>query len=982
MEINKVKILAIDDNYDNLIVLRALLNEAFPLAELITAQSGTAGIKLCHEQRPDLILLDIVMPIMDGYDVCRTLKNNEVLKIIPIVMVTAARTGREDRIKAIDAGADGFLTKPLDESELVAQVRAMLKIKESEDRKLDEKERLETLVKERTEALLAELSERKKAEKKLQTSYLHLEQSKQDTLNLMKDLEKEIEERKKIELSQNETNRKYSEAQRIAHIGSWEENLLTGESQWSNEMYYIYGVAPGSPIFWSEVKQCLPPDDLARLDLTVEIALKESKTYNVDYKILHPVLGVIYIHDECEVVRDEQGIPIGIIGTSHDITDRKLIENALKESEEHFQMLFDNAPVSYQSLDFDGNFLAVNETWLELLGYSREEVIGKWFGDFLATEYKEAFRQLFPLFKAWGKVHSEFEMVKKDGKTIFAAYDGKIGHTVTGEFKQTHCVINDVTEQRRKENELKQIYEFNNSLLNTIPFGMNIVDDNGTILFQNEIFKCYFGNNTIGKKCRDLHSDKNFDFTDCPLQKNLEAGETMLCEAIAIQGGKTFGVNHIGMIYKGKKAMLEIFQDVTERRRAELIQKVLYSISYAVLTTKDVEEFSTFIIKQLSLLIDTTNLRIIFYDKDTDILTSQYYADQRENITSWPAKKSLTGYLIKENRSLILTNDEIEALIRDEKIISMGIPCEIWLGVPLQEEGRAIGAFVLQNYEDVNAYTIKDLELLEFVSHQISIAIQRKKALQDLVVALAKAEESDRLKTAFLSNMSHEIRTPMNGILGFSELLDDDDISSEERRKFLDIINSNGQHLLSIINDILDIARIDSDQLVVSKAPLNLHHMLDVLWVSYENTKISMGKEHITIMLEKGLDDDHCILVSDDVRLRQILYNLLGNALKFTKTGYIKFGYTLINNMLQFYVEDTGIGISKENQSLVFERFRQEEETYTRQFGGTGLGLSISKKLVEMLGGEMWMISEQGVGSTFYFTIPYVNSLQNTENES
>jgi signal transduction histidine kinase len=142
-----------------------------------------------------------------------------------------------------------------------------------------------------------------------------------------------------------------------------------------------------------------------------------------------------------------------------------------------------------------------------------------------------------------------------------------------------------------------------------------------------------------------------------------------------------------------------------------------------------------------------------------------------------------------------------------------------------------------------------------------------------------------------------------------------------------------------------------------------------------------MGKNHITFLLEKGLDDEHCILVSDDVRLRQILYNLLSNALKFTKTGYIKFGYTLINNMLQFYVKDTGIGISKGNQSLVFERFRQEEETYTRQFGGTGLGLSISKKLAEMLGGEMWMISEQGVGSTFYFTIPYVTSLQNIESE-
>jgi len=277
----------------------------------------------------------------------------------------------------------------------------------------------------------------------------------------------------------------------------------------------------------------------------------------------------------------------------------------------------------------------------------------------------------------------------------------------------------------------------------------------------------------------------------------------------------------------------------------------------------------------------------------------------------------------------------------------------------------------LQNYDDPNAYTRKDLELLEFISHQISIFIQRKKALQDLVAALEKAEESDKLKTAFLSNMSHEIRTPMNGILGFSELLDDDNLTSEERRKFLDIINTNGHHLLSIINDILDIARIDSNQLIVNNTDFNLHQMLDDIWVSYENSKISMGKEHIIFQLEKDLDDDNCTINCDDVRLRQILYNLLGNALKFTKTGFIKFGYKHLDGMLQFYVQDTGKGISLENQSLVFERFRQEEETYTRQFGGTGLGLSISKKLVELLGGEMWLESEQGVGATFYFTIPY-----------
>jgi PAS domain S-box-containing protein len=138
---------------------------------------------------------------------------------------------------------------------------------------------------------------------------------------------------------------------------------------------------------------------------------------------------------------------------------KEIAEKALRESEERFRMLFDKAPIGYQSLDFDGNFIEVNETWLEMLGYSREEVLGKWFGSFLAPDYVEPFRERFPLFKEWGKVHSEFSMVKKDGSTMNVAFDGRIGHTPDGKFKQTHCVLEDVTDLRLAETELKKKVE-------------------------------------------------------------------------------------------------------------------------------------------------------------------------------------------------------------------------------------------------------------------------------------------------------------------------------------------------------------------------------------------------------------------------------------------------------------------------------------------------------------------------------------------
>ena len=256
----------------------------------------------------------------------------------------------------------------------------------------------------------------------------------------------------------------------------------------------------------------------------------------------------------------------------------------------------------------------------------------------------------------------------------------------------------------------------------------------------------------------------------------------------------------------------------------------------------------------------------------------------------------------------------------------------------------------------------------QFINRDIT---ERKKIEETLIRAKENAEESDRLKTAFLNNMSHEIRTPMNGILGFTELLDDETLSQEERKQYINIINSNSLQLLSIINDIIDISKIHSKQLILNAVSFNLFDLLDELLITFEQEKILKDKTGIRLVLEQAFDENSSMILSDDVRIRQILNNLLSNAMKFTKTGFIKFGYKALEGKLLFFVQDTGKGVAKEKQSLIFERFRQEEDTYTREFGGTGLGLSISKGLVELLGGDMWLVSDEGIGTTFFFTIPY-----------
>ncbi|MCU4155914.1 response regulator [Carboxylicivirga sp. A043] len=243
---------------------------------------------------------------------------------------------------------------------------------------------------------------------------------------------------------------------------------------------------------------------------------------------------------------------------------------------------------------------------------------------------------------------------------------------------------------------------------------------------------------------------------------------------------------------------------------------------------------------------------------------------------------------------------------------------------------------------------------------------------EDLTLAKRKAEESDHLKTAFLSNMSHEIRTPMNAILGFSNLLSHPDISANEKEEFINLIRINGKNLLTLVEDIIDISKIDSGQLQIKNAPCKLHEILNQVYDSFQDDIKRRGLFNLKLYLKEGISDDNIRILSDEHRLQQILVNLVGNAVKFTERGFVEFGYTQEDDQfLRFYVKDTGIGLPKGKESEIFERFSKFNSDKERLYGGTGIGLSIAKHLVTLMGGEIWVESEPLVGTTFYFTIPY-----------
>ena len=235
-----------------------------------------------------------------------------------------------------------------------------------------------------------------------------------------------------------------------------------------------------------------------------------------------------------------------------------------------------------------------------------------------------------------------------------------------------------------------------------------------------------------------------------------------------------------------------------------------------------------------------------------------------------------------------------------------------------------------------------------------------------------KAQTADKLKSSFLANMSHEIRTPMNSIIGFSNLISSDDIPDNQKNEFAGYIKSSGELLINLIDDIIDIAKIEAGEIKIDKKECNIFKLFSELEYAFQDHISKSNKKHLKLLFHYDSPADLTIK-TDPYRLRQIISNLISNAIKFTETGSIEFGFKIKDaKTLELFVKDTGIGLSKDELNIIFERFKRTSKSEEKNIVGTGLGLAISKNLVELLGGDMWVKSNPGLGTTFYFTIPYL----------
>lgn len=405
-------------------------------------------------------------------------------------------------------------------------------------------------------------------------------------------------------------------------------------------------------------------------------------------------------------------------------------------------------------------------------------------------------------------------------------------------------------------------------------------------------------------------------------------------------------------------------------RRGELVQQVIVNIANSVDIAKDLSDLYSVINDELNRLIDATNLFIAIYDPANDQFQLPLQHDKlEESIPVIPAGKTLSRYLFTTNQAMLLKFDDIERMASEGLIERKGVPAQAWMGVPLRSESSIIGVLVVQNYENKDAYTNEDLELLKFVSNQIRISIDRKKSELELVDAKEKAIQSDKLKTSFLTNMSHEVRTPMNAIIGFSTLLNDEDISKDESMEYVSLIASNASILLRIIDNVIEVAKLEAGEVVLERKQFGINQLLVDLLEVFE--KSDARRPDVSVNISIAGSDEEYMLYNDPSRLMQMLSILIGNALKFTEEGSVDFGYKLIENKyIEFIIKDTGVGIPASQQVNIFERFRQADNSLTRKFGGTGLGLTIVKHLVDLMGGQIVLESEEGKGTLFRILLP------------
>jgi PAS domain S-box-containing protein len=832
----------------------------------------------------------------------------------------------------------------------------------------------------------------------------------------------DITERQQTEAALQKSEERFALVVDASEQGIWDWNVETNEvyysPQWKNQIGYSDHELKNEFDTWIEH---LHPDEKESCMNAVQSYLNHvTKHFFLEFRFRHKDGSYHWIHNKASSLRNKKGEVIRMFGTHIDITEQKQSEliiqekteeieaqnkefielnqellktntelNAAKqkteESEEKFRKTIEFSPIPIAVAKNNGEMLLLNKQFVNIYGYTLDELttIGKWF----ELAYPDEGYRNFVL-NDWSKeVENSIKnnIPVNDKEYLVTCKNGEVKTVAVSAYFEKDISIGlfqDITERKQAEKALtalRQIYEqiLEQSLAGYWDWDIPTGDE-----YLSPTFKKMFGYEDNEIENRAESWQKLIFAEDLPgvyekFNQHAESkGKIPFYSEVRYhhKNGSIVWVICTGKVIEwdddGKaKRMIGCHINITERKQAE---EALQLSNERLVEAQKIAKIG---------------------DWEANLFTDELYWSQTIfdifALDSKSFKPSVTAF-----RNAVHPNDRGLVLASEERSEQTGLHDVVHRIILPNGEIRFVHELAIRCMDDQGKLimlrgTVQDITelkkaelLLQEKSEQIEaknkeyqiVNQELNQSNSELIKAKEHAEESDRLKTAFLQNMSHEIRTPMNAIMGFSELLVDNYGNKSKLEKFSVIINQRCSDLLDIINDILDISKIESGQLSVNIEQCNIIELFTELNLFFKEYQKRIGKQQINFSLQFLSDKSFSIVQTDKLKLKQILINLIGNAFKFTENGSIHCGCKLNNNQLIFNVSDTGIGIPNDKHEVIFERFSQLHHASLKNIGGTGLGLSIAKGLTGLLGGKIWLESETEKGTTFYFSIPFIES--------
>jgi len=967
---NGINVLIVDDNSTNLQLLHAIVStEGYCV---ILSSSGREALDIVRSKSISIILLDVRIPDMDGFELCKQLKADPQTQDIPIIFISAFND-EQSILTGFQLGGVDFISKPFRKEEVLARLKNHLRLEGMRIQLLCKKIELEDI----NEQLEAEIKQRKLKEELMGKQIVSLTQPANSDSDINFSDLFNLEEIQKLQ-------DQFAKAMGVASIITNPDgspitnpsnfcrlcNDIIRKTQKGLEHCIYSDSALGVPNADGPIIQpCLSgglwdagssitidgvhianwvigqvrdqTQDVEKIKLYArEIGADEKDTLEA-FSEVTPMseerfrLVAEMLHT---VAQQMSQLAYQNIQQARNINDRKQTEKALKESEDKFRNLTDSSPAVIGIYQND-YWVYVNPAAEKMLGFSLDELYQKKYWEIAAPECRDlVFKNGQERQSGSGNPRSyELKLLNKDGTERWAYLSGS-SISYMGRPAGIISVI-DITEKKKAEKQVLEERKLLRTLIDNLPDTIYVKD----------------------RYCRKVIANPA-DLKVIGLESEDEAiGKTDL-ELFSGEIGLRGHLDDLRVIQRGEAVLnhQEAFCDADGRKKWLLTSKIpifddngnssgLVGIGRDISEIKNAEEK----IQKLSMSIEQSPSSIVITDVNGDI---EYVNPKFTEITGYTAEEVMG----QNPRILKSGHTPSEVYIQLWDTISSG---EVWRGELLSRKKN--GKYF---WEWITMTSIKNEydEIINYVAIKEDISV-RKQMEADLIVAKNKAEESDRLKSAFLANMSHEIRTPLNSIIGFSELLADSHFEIAEKDEFIGHIISNGNSLLSIISDIMDISKMESGMVYIRTREVPV---LKIVTDIGRNYRCRFEEKGIDFRIKYEMELEAVRIMADPERLNQIFNNLLSNALKFTNEGFVQLEYTQKGAMLQFEIKDTGIGIPADFHAKIFDRFSQVEASNSRQYGGNGLGLAITKNLVELMGGKIWLESEPKIGTSFFFTLP------------